>query len=372
MKRYLEPFIESSLPEKIILISGPRQTGKTYLSQKFFPSEHVYLNFDEETHRKIIREKIWTRETPLVILDELHKMKNWKRWLKGIYDTEGIPPCILVTGSARLDTWKKAGDSLAGRFYQYRLHPLSINEVNPKDSQKCLEKMMELGSFPEPFLKDNKIKAAIWRKTHIDVILRQDLLDLENVRELKLIEILVQLLADRVGSSTSYSSLARNLEVSSHTIKRWINILESLFVVFIVTPYSRNIAKAILKEPKIYFYDTGRVTSGPSAKLENIVACHLLKQNHFWEDTMGKYMGLSYIRDKNNREVDFLVTENNLPKQLIEVKTSDDNLHSPLQYFRQHLSLDLAFQIVLNLKLEKEIKGCKIQKADQFLKNLEI
>ena len=254
MERYLENQIRDDLKEKIVLLSGPRQVGKTTLSKQLLPS-YAYLNYDASTDRKIIQAQEWTRDTDLVVFDELHKMKRWKSWIKGIYDTEGISPAILVTGSARLDTYKKGGESLAGRFFPFRLHPLTVREIGKylnEDSATALEKLLKVGGFPEPYLKNNETFAKRWRRTHTDIIVREDLLDLERVRDIKSIEILIDLLKARVGSTTSYTSLANDLQVSVHTIKHLLQILENLYIIFPVRPYHKNIARSLLKESKYY------------------------------------------------------------------------------------------------------------------------
>ena len=202
MKRYLTKYIQEDLAKKIVLLTGPRQTGKTTLS-KMLKSDYDYFNFDNLEDRLSLQKKSWDRSKDLVIFDELHKLKNWKSWLKGVYDTEGIPPSLLVTGSAKLDTYKKVGDSLAGRFFQFRMHPLDLKEiktfVNPENLETELEKLLEIGGFPEPFLNGTNRFYNRWKKSHLDIILKQDLIDLENVQQIIQIETLIQLLKNRVG-----------------------------------------------------------------------------------------------------------------------------------------------------------------------------
>lgn len=355
MERYLEKYIKNDLKEKIILLSGPRQVGKTILSKQLIPS-NVYLNYDSTLDRKIIYAQEWTRNVPLVIFDELHKMKKWKSWIKGIYDTEGIPPSLIVTGSARLDVYKKGGESLAGRFFPYRLHPLTVKEICKylnKDSETALDKLIKFGGFPEPYLKSNATFAKRWRRTHTDTIIREDLLDLERVRDIKSIEIMIDLLKIRVGSTTSYTSLANDLQVSIHTVKHWLQILENLYVIFPVRPYHKNIARSILKESKYYLYDTGAVEGSLGAKLENIVACALLRELHLIEDTTGNKTALYYLRDKEKHEVDFFITIENRPAKLIEVKVSDDKFSPSLLRFQNFLKDTVPVQIVYNLKRKK-------------------
>lgn len=376
-ERYLLPLIRSDLEKKTVLLSGPRQAGKTTLAKMLFPGSTEYLNYDSSIGRKTIREESWLRKSDLVIFDELHKMKSWKRWIKGIYDTEGVRPRILVTGSARLDLFRKGGDSLAGRFFLYRLHPLSIAEAGRASPSLGLslesiqDRLMNLGPFPEPFLRGSQEEADRWRKTHLDSILREDLIDLESVRDLKGIETLVDLLSERVGSPVSFLSLSRDLAVSPNTVKHWIEILENFYVIFRVTPYSKNIAKALLKEPKIFFYDTGRVINNPGARFENMIATALIKRNHFLEDSKGTVMSLHYVRDQQKREVDFLTLKNKKPEFLVECKWNDGNLCSNLEYFSSIISPEKIVQLSGKPIREKQFGKIQVITAATWLAKLE-
>jgi uncharacterized protein len=372
--RILRDFIDQDLKKKIVLVSGPRQVGKTTLAKELSADNQLYLNFDSHKHREIIQNQSWSPTQKLLVFDEIHKMKNWKRWLKGIYDTKPSQQQILVTGSARMDTFRRTGDSLAGRHFLYRLMPLSVKEIDNPDKEICVHRLMSRGGFPEPYFEQDDSFSNRWRRSHIDRILREDLLDIETVKNIKSLEILTDLLAERVGSAVSYNALARTLEVSPHTVKRWIGLLDSLFVIFVVSPYTRKIAKSILKEPKIYFYDTGRITSGEAARLENLVALHLLKRNYFLEDTLGEKMGLSYLKNKDRHEVDFLTLRNHKPELMVEVKSSDDQLSKSLIFFNNRLSPQRSVQVVLNYQ-DKETqirKGLpEIKSVTNFLANLE-
>lgn len=372
MKRYLEKHILKDLEEKIVFLSGPRQVGKTTLSRQLLPS-YAYLNYDSASDRNTMKLQEWDRDVQLIVFDELHKMKKWKSWIKGIYDTEGIKPSILVTGSARLQTYQKGDDSLAGRFFSYRLHPLTVKEIFNYLGEKpkvAVEKMIRTGGFPEPYLKGEETFAKRWRRTHTDTIIREDLLDLEKVRDIKSVEILIDLLKSRVGSPVSYTSLANDLQVSIHTIKHWLQILENLYVIFPVRPYSKNIARSILKESKYYLYDTGAVEGPLGAKLENLVACSLLRELHFIEDTTGSKVALNYLRDKEKREVDFLIMIDNRPVQMIEVKVSDDKFSSALFRFKNYLKGSMATQIVYNLRQKKSRGEVRMVPVCEFLANL--
>lgn len=371
MKRSIENRITTDLESKIVLLSGPRQVGKTTLTKQL-EMNFVYLNYDSEFDRKVISSGLWDRDCELVIFDELHKKKKWKGWIKGIYDTENIPPRIIVTGSARLDTFRKGGDSLAGRHFYYRLHPLDVKELSGiMAPSEALENILQFGGFPEPFFKASASFSRRWRRSHLDVIIREDLLDLGGVRDIKSIEILIELLRNRVGSTSSYASLARDIQVSVPTIKKWLQILENLFVIFPVRPWHKNIARSILKESKYYFYDTAAVTNGDSARLENSVACALLKELHFIEDTEGYKTALHYLRNKEGGEVDFLTLIDNKPRQMVEVKESDDSFSKSLFHFSTFFEEIEGYQIVHNLKKRKMTSsGMRMWSVVDFLEKM--
>ncbi len=372
MKRSLESPVKKDLDDKIVLLSGPRQVGKTTLAKALYPQNSEYFNMDSEDHRLVIRKTAWRRDCDVVIFDELHKLKKWKSWIKGVYDTEGVRPRLLVTGSARMDAYRKGGDSLAGRFYSYRLHPFSVAEVKDKyQADEALERILQFGGFPEPFLKGSDTAAKRWRRSHSDRILREDLRELASVRDLKGIETLVELLRRCVGSTISYESLARDLQVSPHTIKHWTNMLESLFILFVLTPYSHNIARSLLKAPKVYFYDTGFVKDDPGARFENAVACALLKRLHFLEDTAGEKCSLHYVRDKEKREVDFLTVREGKPELLIETKWSKPDI-AHLKHFSSILGKAKPILLAKELKRELQLNGVQVKKASQWLQKLEV
>jgi predicted AAA+ superfamily ATPase len=376
MKRYLTKYIQEDLDKKIVLLTGPRQTGKTTLSKMLKP-DYDYFNFDNPDDRLALRKKSWDRSKELVIFDELHKLKNWKSWLKGIYDTEGVPPSILVTGSAKLDTYRKVGDSLAGRFFQFRMHPLDLKEINtflePENLEDELDKLLFLGGFPEPFLNGTTRFYKRWKKSHLDIILKQDLIELENIQQIIQIETLIQLLKDRVGSPISYSSLARDLECSDKTVKRWLTILENMYVLFKVPPFHKNIARAIQKAPKFYFYDTGQVIGDSGTKLENTVACALQKEIHFREDCFGETKKLYYLKNKDKKEIDFCITTEETPSLMVEVKWKDGNLSPNFEVFNHIFPQVKMIQVTKELKREKSFpNGAEIRRAHNWLAGLNL
>ena len=342
---------------------------------KMFSGRHFYLNYDNEEDLAIFREKSWERDNDFVIFDELHKMKNWKRWLKGIVDTEGYKPRLVVTGSARLDLYRKVGDSLAGRYFQYRVHPLDLRELAKVDknfnAKKCLGKLLHYSGYPEPFLRATEKFYNLWKKTHMDIILRQDIPDIQSIREIKSLEILIDLLTERVGSPLSYLSLSRDLQCSDKTVKHWLNVLENMYMLFKITPFHKNIARSNLKMPKYYFYDIARVKK-EGARLENLVACSLLKECHFRQDCHGENWKLFYISKKGKGEIDFLITKDDAPHILLEVKSSDDqpskNFHIIKQDIPSPKKKIKKIQLVLNLKREKTFPdGIEIRHLHDWL-----
>jgi len=370
MKRAQQDIIVKDLARKMVFVSGPRQVGKTSLAiaiGKGFEKSR-YLNYDNISHRDIIRKADWLPGTRLLILDELHKMEGWKNFLKGIYDTKPSHQQILVTGSARLEAFRQSGDSLAGRFFRHRLNPLSMAEL-PDSTDNSLDLLLERGGFPEPFLAESVDDANRWRLLHIDGLIRTDILDFEKIHDFRAIQLTLELLRRRVGSPVSWSSLARDVNCAPNTIKRYVEILESLFIVFRVTPFHRNIGRSLLKEPKIYFYDTGMVQGDEGIRLENLIAVSLLKHLNWIEDCKGKRCELKTLRTKEKKEVDFVMVEDDEPELIVEVKLSDTSISPALHYFHEKYGFKAA-QVVKNTNVERMVEGIELRRAADFLNEL--
>ena len=356
MERTLTPFLKEDLEQKMILLTGPRQVGKTYLSRQLMKSfrRPVYLNYDNITQAGFIRKASWPIDTDYLILDEIHKMSNWKSYLKGTYDTKDASMALLVTGSARMETFRQSGDSMAGRYLRFRLHPFSVSELKTLlPPREALTLLNQLGGFPEPFLSGSDRKASRWRNQYFTDLVREDIMDFSRIQEINTIRLMVELLRERTGSPFSLNSIAGDLQISPNTVKKYLDILESLYIVFTVRPYHRNIARSILKEPKVYFFDSAYIKGDEGARLENTAACCLLKHCHYQQDVLGRSMQLHYLRTKDKKEVDFLISQDNTPIEMVEVKLSDRTISKPLSYFKQRYSHIKAVQIVQNLRQDE-------------------
>jgi uncharacterized protein len=346
--RYLISSIEKDLPKKLVFLAGPRQVGKSTLVKTLIESKSHYLNWDVSADRKIIQAVGWPKDGSVVVLDELHKYLKWKGFLKGVIDEYGNKPPLIVTGSARLETFRRGGDALTGRTYLYRLHPIDPTEAvtffKAKDSLDASKKLIQTGGFPEAYL--NPRDADRLREDRLQVVVREDLRDLSAVSELRGVQLLIELLRERVGGTVNYSHLASDIGVSPPTVKKWIELLERLYLIYIVYPYSRKLARSIRREPKVYFYDCAAATNGNGYRFENLIGSYLLKKIHFLNDSRGTRYGLSYFRDKEKHEVDFVVTDGLKAKLLVETKLSDDSIGKGLKYLNRMIPEARAVQIV--------------------------
>jgi predicted AAA+ superfamily ATPase len=380
MQRYLDAQVRRDLHQKMVVLTGPRQVGKTTLSRQLiedFPGGQ-YLNFDVPAHRSVILQQAWRQAAPLLVLDEIHKMRDWKGWLKGVSD--GRPPgqAVLVTGSARMDTFRQSGESLAGRYFRLRLHPLSVREwcdATVTDAPAALTHLLERGGFPEPALAATASDAQRWRADYFAGLVREDVLEFSRLQEVHAMRLFAEMLRSRVGSPLSLASLARDLQVAPATLGRYLDILEALFIVFVVRPWHRNIARATLQAPKVYFHDTGLVLGDEGLRFENLVACHLLKNVQWQQDTRGAAAGLHYIRTKDEAEVDFCLSQGDTLTHLVECKLSDNHPHRALDRFAQQWPQALAVQLVRDCKAEVDGGASgrvQVRDAAPWLASLEV
>ncbi len=327
--RYLLPQVKADLERKMVFLAGARQVGKTTLARALPGSKKGYLNWDDTDDRHAILSR-QLPSSPLWVFDEIHKHRGWRGLLKGLYDKRRAQQKILVTGSARLDLYRYGGDSLQGRYHLLRLHPLSVAELKLKRDAE-FQSLLRLGGFPEPFFGGSEVEARRWSREYRARLVRDDIASLEPISDLGNLELLMLRLPDLVGSPLSINALREDLQVSHKTLENWVSVLERMYAVFRVPPFGTPRLRAVKKEQKHYHLDWSLVTN-EAARFENLVACHLLKWVHFLEDTEGRDVELRYFRDRDGREVDFVVIENKKPILMVEVKLTDTKPDRSLRY----------------------------------------
>jgi uncharacterized protein len=368
--RYLAEQVERDLDRKMVLIAGPRQVGKTTLARSLPGAEAGYLNWDIPEHR----ERILSRElppAPLWILDEIHKYRSWRNYLKGLYDGRAEDQKILVTGSAQLDLYHYSGDSLQGRYHLLRLHPLSLAEIaDAADAAEVLDRLLRLGGFPEPFFGGSEVEARRWSREYRNLLIREELVSLERVHDLGNLELMMIRLPELVGSPLSINAVREDLQVSHKTVSSWVGILEKLFALFRLAPFGSPRIRAVKKEQKHYHFDWTLVPDLP-ARFENLVACHLLKWVHFQQDTQGRDLELRYFRDTDGREVDFVLAERRKPLILIECKWGDAEVDRNLRYLKARFPDSQAWQLAATGSKDFVTpEGIRVAPAQVFLRGL--
>ncbi len=348
-ERYLAPAVRAVLGRKMAFIGGPRQVGKTTMALAEIAAgaaetHPAYLSWDHPTDAARLRRAELPPDEPLLVLDEVHKYARWRTLVKGIYDTEKSRRRIIVTGSARLDHYRKGGDSLAGRYRYFRLHPFSLRELGAASGVAELDTLLKFGGFPEPLFAQDETEHRIWQRERMARVIRDDLRDLERVREISLVEHLTDLLPSRVGSPLSVKGLREDLEVDHKTAERWLLMLENLYVCFRISPYGPPRVRAVKKERKLYLWDWSAVDD-PGARFENLVASQLLKYCHWIEDTRGHAMELRFLRDTDRREIDFVVLKDRRPMFAVECKSGDKAISPAIHYFAARSPIPRFYQV---------------------------
>lgn len=389
--RYLDSEISKILTfqKKMAFIAGPRQVGKTtlaqYLLKEASASENGYFNWDiDPVRRRIMKDQIsfWkpTDSAPpsRITLDEIHKYPRWKRFLKGFFDANRGKVEVIVTGSGRLDVYQRGGDSLFGRYHLFRLLPYSVGELcrkiavdlspevffdkvlakSPPLAQDNFERLWQFNGFPEPLFAGDKRQLVSWQNEHRQLILKEEMRDLTQIRELGLVESLVHLLPERIGSPLSINALRENLNINFKTVQNWLSVLERLYYLFSLRPFAGKMKRTLHREEKVYFYDWSELEND-AKRWENMVALHLLKACFYWTDAGYGNFTLHYVRDKEKREVDFLVANKMRPFFLVEAKLSDQSIDPSLVYFSDRLKPQFACQIVKNAPSQMLVKRGK-------------
>lgn len=362
LERRIQREIERDLAEKMVLLSGPRQCGKTTLVRGIARAQKGnYLSWDDAGERRLIQTLGFDFDAPLWVFDELHKFRRWRGFLKGLYDTHHERQRILVTGSARLELYGRGGDSLQGRYFAHHLHPFTAAEVarrapvaldripelpeSPVPAD-LLDGLLELGGFPEPFLSGSARQAARWRLGYAARLVQEEVRSLEQIRELERVELLYERLGAVAGGILSINSLREDLEVAFETVRSWLSILEKLDAIFRISPYGPPRIKAVKKEQKLYFWDWPRAES-EAARFENLLALHLVRLVDWARDVEGEKLELRYFRSRMGHEVDFVLLRRGKPWLIIEAKLSEQPLDSGVRYLLERVPVPFAFQVHL-------------------------
>ncbi|MCX7115837.1 MAG: ATP-binding protein [Gammaproteobacteria bacterium] len=376
MKRLYDSIVQNHLLafQEMLFLSGPRQVGKTTVSKNTerLTSRFIYLNWDNEDHRQrilagpstiieTVNLHVLSDEKPIIAFDEIHKRPEWKNFIKGFFDTYGQEVRVLVTGSARLDVYKYGGDSLMGRYFSYRMHPFSVaeclrtnlapseisapSEINTDD----FDALFEFGGFPKPFLKRDRQFSVRWQNLRKQQLIQEDIRDVNMIHDLNRLQLLMDCLKERASQQITYSTLAKLIRVSVDTVIRWIDVLETFYYCYRIKPWSKNIVRSLIKEPKLFLWDWSLIKE-PGARAENFIGSQLLKSVQNWTDRgFGEY-DLYYIRTLEKKEVDFVVTKNGEAWFLVEVKLSDARHLSPhLEVFQKQTGALHAFQVVIDM-----------------------
>lgn len=381
MDRALSDLVARDVSDKMVFVTGPRQVGKTTLAKSLSKEfrRPIYLNYDSTTDRQRIDNADWPAAHDYVILDEIHAKPDWKSYLKGLYDTKPAHQALLVTGSARLDTFRQAGESLAGRYFRWRLHPFSVKELLPHVplEDQCLDNLLRFGGFPEPLMKGTDGARRRWQNQYFTDLVREDVRDFSRIHEIRSMALLMEMLRTRTGSPLSFDALGREIGVSPNTVRSYVEILESLHIVFLVRPYHRNVSRALSKAPKLYFYDWAYVNDAKDnapdsgARFENLVAAHLLKHVQFLTDSEGASLQLHYVRTTSQHEIDFVIAnENGDAQQFIEVKVGNTKPSGFLMNMAAlHPHAD-AIQLVMRTPHGFDTHGVGVRPAAQWLAGL--
>ncbi len=377
IERSIKNQVVKDLGQKVVFLAGPRRSGKTTFVKNLFSYFNItesdarsrYLNWDSAEDREMILKHTLPTASGLIVLDEINKYPGWRNLLNGFYDKGGEDLKLLITGSAKLDCYKRGGDFLQGKYHYIRLHPLSLVEL-PSQTADDLTNLLTYGGFPEPFFLASETETKHWSRDNRLRLLKEDLLNLEQVSKISLVEQLMIRLPALVGNPLSLNGLREYFQISHQTVSRWLLMLENVYDIFRIHPFGAPSIRAIKTEDKHYHFDWTQV-SDAEPRFENLVACHLLKWCHFLQDTEGLDIELRYFRDLDKREVDFVILKNQKPEFFIECKLSSKEISPSLRYLSKKFPLVKAIQLCLDQDVDvitkKNIRLCH---AATFLRQL--
>ncbi len=382
--RYLTSDIIEDLKEKMVFVGGPRQVGKTTFAKEIVSahfSQTAYYNWDNRTDRKNIINSNWPGDAQLLLFDEIHKYKKWKTIIKGEFDKLKDKYKFLITGSAKMDIYRRGGDSLQGRYHYYRMHPFSLSELlNEKGDIEIFKELIfrddffgdefgnliKFGGFPEPLIKQSDRTLRRWHNEKVERLFREDIRDTGQVRDLGSMKLMSDMMPERAGSLLSLNSIREDLNVSHRAVSAWFELLEAHYYIFRIYPFTGKKIRSVKKTPKMYLWDWSEVLS-EGARFENMIASHLLKWTHYIYDSQGYKADLFYIRSAEKKELDFLVTINQKPWFAVEVKMNDKEVSPAIHYFKERLGIPYSYQVVSEEGIDVLKNGVRVISASRFL-----
>jgi predicted AAA+ superfamily ATPase len=399
IKRYLETIIfDSVFGRQMRFITGPRQCGKTTMAKEKLKNESstdLYFDWESKKTREKYRNEVnflpsnQNKKKKWVCFDEIHKMPKWKNILKGIFDTYEYNYNFMITGSARLDVLRRSGDSLTGRYFTFKLSPFilyetlqnyksdflpeekSLNYVlknveGKKFEQEKMQNLIEFSGFPDPYINCNKVFLKKWNGEYFETIIRTDMRDLSNIQYLEKAMDLIYLLPNKIGSPVSIDSLVQDVELNHRTVGRYLNHLALNYLIFFIPPYTGNIKRLNKKAKKAYFYNYS-IIEDDGLKFENFVAFELKARIDLWNDKTPDKFDIFYVKTRDGRETDFLITRNSKPYFLCEAKLSEMKIDSHHKYFSERLGQIPFIQVVQKKDVTKwEDKRFFVVSASRF------
>jgi len=338
--------LERSLKYPVVSITGPRQSGKTTLAQTLFP-DHAYVSLERPDYREQAHEdpnRFLRAFSDGVILDEVQRVPDLFSYIQVIVDAERKPGQFILTGSQNFLLLQQISQSLAGRIAIFRLPPFSFNEIQSSQyTHKTLDTYLFTGSYPPVY--DREYEPYPWYMDYIQTYIERDVRTIRNVTDLALFQKFLGLCAGRTGQLLNLNSLAGDCGITHNTARDWMSVLEASYLVFRLQPYHKNFNKRIVKQPKLYFYDSGLLCALLGLHSSNQLAQHYLRGSIFETFVVSELVkarwlrgltGYGYFwRDRHGHEVDYLIenTPNMIPVEIKSGETVSSSMFDGLQYW---------------------------------------